>query len=220
MTAGFVIRFHYSENDPRFMWRFNFFKTRVLPRLQKQSETGFEIYVWSNPAHDKLFHELNCKTFHAPDKRRYKNGYFHDFVSFEELEGFPKLELQMGLDSDDFIMPDYVKIIFDFVKLHKAKFPEQSFHICFQPRLFDLKTKVKTNMRRYNTRKGSAFMALYQPVRLPYRFIYSESHISIITKADQKQVIGPGFCYAVKHNINESTGRTINEIKNNKIILV
>lgn len=221
ITAGFVIRFHYSETDERFNWRYKFFTEKVLPRINNQTYKDFEIYIWCNPAHDKLFIKLGCKVFHAPDVRRYNsNGYYHDFTPYNELSGLPKLDLQIGIDSDDFISRDFVKIIIDAVEFHKKNNPNKSLHICFQPELFNLKTKLHSKMRTYTTNKGSAFMGLFQPDKTNYRFIYSESHIYIIRKADCKKVIPAGHCYAVKHNLNETTGKTIYEIKKNKIVLV
>jgi hypothetical protein len=221
MDAGFIIRFHYHKKDPRFFQRYMFFKSKVLPRIKEQTYKDFDVYVWCNPLHDELFQKLGCNTFHAPDKRRYNvSGYYHDFIRYEETEGLPKLEVQMGLDSDDFIKQNYVKIIMDSVQLHKKNNSEKSLHICFQPQLFAIKNKRITAMRRYSARKGSAFMALYQPENKKYRFIYSESHVSIIRRADCSKHIPEGYCYAVKHDINETTGKTISEIKKNKIILV
>jgi hypothetical protein len=50
-------------------------------------------------------------------------------------------------------------------------------------------------------------MALYQPKKENYRFIYEESHLTIIKKADKKIVLPIGYCYATCHEYNESTGK-------------
>jgi hypothetical protein len=73
--------------------------------------------------------------------------------------------------------------------------------------MIDIKTKKIKPLGRYSENRGSAFMALYQPDKTNYRFIYEESHISIIKKADIKVILPIGYCYASVHSFNESTGK-------------
>ena len=213
MKIGIIIRFHYKEDDEKFPFRFQHFKNNVLPRIRNQSFKDFSINVWCNPWHEQLFKDLGVNTFQGVDKTSYKYFakkdiyFFHDFITFEETTGLEKFDLQLGLDSDDYIHEDYVKIIVDEVEKHKKKFPNKSLHLCFLPELLRLKTNKVEHLRNYSTEKGSAFMALYQPVKDNYRFIYEESHMSIIRRADIQKVLPKGYCWACAHDFNESTGK-------------
>ena len=213
LKVAFIIRFHYKKDDERFDWRFKFFKEEVLPRINSQSFKGFDICVWCNPWHKELFEGLGVKTFEAVDKTRYKYFdkkdiyYFHDFVDFEETTGLDKYDVQVGLDSDDFISKDFLQLAMDKVNKHVSENPNESLHLCFQPEYYYVQSGEVKPMKTYNTKKGSAFMVLYQPINDNYRFIYSESHMSIITRTDKSEVLPVGHCWACVHDLNESTGR-------------
>lgn len=213
MTTSFIIRFHYKQADPRFEWRFKHFTNNVLPRIYAQTYKDFDICIWCNDWHKHFFEAIGLKTFtvknevvkykqhkHRPDIR-----FFHDFKKWEDVIGLEKYDLQLGLDSDDFIEPTYIETIIK--TLEKYKNCNKSIHLCYHPELIHLDTGKISKLGDYNTNRGSAFMALYQPDKTKYRFIYEESHISIIGKADIKVILPKGYCYAVAHAINESTGK-------------
>ncbi len=205
-----IIRFHYQADDPRFEWRFGFFKTIVWPRILAQTDQGFDVAIRCNVAHEFLFKSLpggkNIITFQtADDSARYKqNGrkrYFHDFVPWEAVAGLPQYDIQIGLDSDDLVSPQYVALI------QEACQGKDSVHVCFQPQLFRLSTLRIEPMAEYSRERGSAFRALYQPDKSDYKFIDSVSHMVLGTLAKKSVVYGTGHCFATAHDLNESTGK-------------
>jgi len=209
-THCLVIRFHYEKDDPRFDWRFSYFKAMVLPRILNQTVKNFDIAIWCNPYHDELFKSLSprIKVFHAKvDSVQYKTlrgkKYYYDFVKWEDLEGLEKYDIQSGIDSDDLIEPNYIEII--EMHLFNATIPT---HLCFQPKTFNLKTLRVKPMMNYHLKRGSAFFSLYQPDKdRNYKFIYCDSHISMWKYAKRSIVIPAGHCWATIHNLNESTGK-------------
>lgn len=205
-----IIRFHYPVDDKRFEWRFGFFKTIVWPRILAQTNQDFDVAIRCNPAHEILFKSLpgkkNIITFQtANDTARYKvNGhkrYFHDFVPWESVSGLPMYDIQIGLDSDDLVSPLYVDMIQEACK------GNESVHVFFQPELFRLKTLKIESMAEYSRRRGSAFRALYQPDKSDYKFIDSVSHMILGTLAKKSVGYQRGHCFAVAHDLNESTGK-------------
>jgi hypothetical protein len=211
MKIGVIIRFHYNKNDTRFNWRFNHFKKEVLPRLKNQTYKNFDICVGVNDWQIPLFKDLGVKTFTADWNIRYKvnknnpnKKYFHDFISFEELKCLDKYDIQIGLDSDDLVKPEYVEIIKKEVERHIKKNPNKSLHLCYQPQL--IRNGKKEQMKQYGIKRGSAFMGLYIPKNKEYYFIYSNSHIEMPLKADCFKLLPEGYCYASAHQLNESTG--------------
>lgn len=221
LTIGFIIRFYYSENDPKFEHRYKHFKDNVLPKINNQIYKDFDIYIWSNPVHREMFLALGCKIITAPDKRFYNSrGFYQDKLEYNELEGLPMLDVQLGLDSDDYIEPAYVEVVVKEIKKHNKIFPKQSLHLCFLPRFYDLKTNTWHKSPRYSLIRGSAFMALYQPIKTKYRYIYHTDHTSIITYADRKKILPMGYCCAIMHYHNETTGKSLEEREKNKSILV
>ena len=208
-----LVRFHYTKDDPRFEWRFNYFKDIVLPRILNQTFQNFDIGIWCNKWHEDLFKSLSDKiiTFqvkeqHTSFKHKYGKKYFFDFVPWKNIVGLRKYKIQSGLDSDDLISCDYIEIIErEFGKLINKN---SSCHLFFQPELYNLETgKEERIHNRYSTRKGSAFMSLYQPDENNYHFIYEQSHLTLPRIAEQHLFIGSGKCWASVHKINESTGK-------------
>ena len=208
MKTAFIIRFHYEENDPRFAWRFQYFKESVLPRILAQTEQDFEIAIRCNPAHDQLFKDLSEKirVFHVRGEyvAYKKEKYFYDFVEWDRVIDLPRYELQLGLDSDDLIEPNYL----EWVRKTRRGMPDhETTHICFQPQLLDVKTgEIHPIKQVYSSTKGSAFFAIYQPATVePYVFAYQESHLTIGRHFTNKIVMPEGICFASCHHLNEST---------------
>ena len=214
LSICFTIRFHYPEHDPRFAWRYKHFIENVLPRIKAQTYKDFDICIWCNPWHRYHFESIDgVKTFTVKnDPTRYKQHrhnpnkkFFHDFVKYEETIGLEKYDLQLGLDSDDYIEPNYLYEVLKVLDMYAGE--NKSIHICFQPEMIRLDTGKIEQFKPYTLNRGSAFMALYQPNKEDYRFIYEESHISIIRKADIKVVLPKGYCMATAtKGYNESTG--------------
>jgi len=209
-----IIRFHYAAADKRFDWRFKYFRDEVLPRILAQKNQNFDIAIRCNPEHDKLFQDLHpsIKTFHVRNERvtyfKSKNGkrYFHDHARWDEVEGLPMYDIQMGLDSDDLIDPDYVHIIRANCRAFMRKNLGKKLHISFQPRKLYLKNGYETGMMEYTPTRGSAFMALFQPIKdATYKFIYHTSHLNLWKVADKSITIPQGHCTVSIHGHNEST---------------
>lgn len=208
LTCAFIIRFHYKENDQRFEWRLKYFKEEVLPRIRAQTEKGFDVCVRCNPAHYEIFKNLGCKPFHV--KNEYANyvlspngmyKYFYDFVKWEDCIDLAQYDIQIGLDSDDLIAPNYVERI----KLECAR-SKTSLHIHFQFEDYFLKTKtIKRHQEQY--KDGSAFLALYYPDKSEYHHCYETSHRLLHKLAAKSVYIPSGYCWATIHDKNESTGR-------------
>jgi hypothetical protein len=208
-TNVLIIRFHYAAGDPRFPWRFDYFKAMVLPRILMQTDKNFDIAIWCNPAHDYLFTALSekIKVFHAKKETveyKIKSGkkYYYDFIQYEDLEGLPKYDIQTGIDSDDLMGPDYIKVV--NMQMESARVAT---HLSFQPRTFNLKNLQIKPMMTYGEKRGSAFMALYQPDKTKYKFLYCASHIGLWRQAERSIILPAGHCWATIHWLNESTGK-------------
>ena len=205
-----IIRFHYGKEDPRFDWRFSYFKAVVLPRILNQTRKDFDICIWCNKWHDEIFKSLSSriKIFHSKKetiKYRILKGkkYYYDFIEYEDLEGLDKYEIQSGIDSDDLISRDYIDTIVKYLKNEKGKT-----HLCFQPKTFNLKTLAIKPMLPYHSKRGSPFLSLYQPNKEDnYKFIYCDSHISMWRYAKKSIIIPSGHCFMTIHYLNESTGK-------------
>lgn len=211
-TIGWIIRFHYEKEDPRFEWRLNYFIKEVLPRIQNQTVQGFDICIRCNKWHKKIFEDLGLKTFTVKneyvaykDSKDKRHKYFYDFITWDKVIGLKKYDIQIGLDSDDLIENNYLEKALEVIDKNESK--KESIHICFQPKFIFINNNKRQRPPRYSTRNGSAFMVLYQPNKKNYRFIYEESHTTIIRKADKKFVLPIGYCYATCHEYNESTGK-------------
>lgn len=213
MTKAFIIRMHYPAGDTRFAWRLAYFYSMVLPRLLAQTDKDFDIWVRCRAEDDGVIRSLHprLQTFHVKDeaeKHVGKHGkqYFTDFVPWERVEGLPKYDIQMGLDSDDLISPDYVARIEAEVGRYAMNFPDRSFHVSFQQGVFDLK-KLRTGQIGvgYSPQRGSAFFALYQPNKNKYIFAYQDSHLRLWKYVSNSVTLEEGHCWATAHDLNEST---------------
>jgi hypothetical protein len=203
---------HYQEGDPRFDWRLAYFRAMVWPLIQNQTRKDFDVAIRCNEWQEPILKRINPSiiTFHTKKQlARYRlyNGkrYFYDFCKWKDVVGLPQYDIQSGLDSDDLIRRDYIERVRE--EIDKAT-PGESLHVSFQPMLFNSKTFEQRSMTtRYGSKKGSAFLTLYQPNKRNYKFIYEESHLTIGGNAQRSIIIPEGYCWATAHGINESTGK-------------
>lgn len=208
MKKAFIIRFHYAENDPRFTWRFEYFKNEVLPRILKQGD-DFDICIRCNPHHDNLFLNLHkrIKVFHMKDEYVKHNGqrFFYDFLPFENAEGLEKYNVQFGLDSDDLIDDDYADTLLKALK--PAIERGETGHVSMQCDYYDVASKeFHPAPNKYSLSRGSAFFAIYQPDNtIGHYFPYHESHITIAKRFMHRFFIPEIKCHASVHTHNEST---------------
>jgi len=216
-THAVIIRFHYKKDDPRFDWRFAYFKSMVLPKLLAQDNKDFDIAIWCESHHKDLFRGLSNRivTFdirksakghiRPEDKdkaKEYGGLYFIDFTHWEDVLRLKKYDIQTGIDSDDLILRhDFI----DRVEEECSK-AQSSLHLSFQPYAFKVSSlKTYSYALRYGTTKGSPIFSLYQPDKDRYYFAYEDSHLKMGNYADESRVVPEGYCAFSVHDINEST---------------
>ena len=211
-----IIRFHYERNDPRFEWRFQYFKDNVLPRLLYQTVDDFDIAIRCNPWHNELFKNLHPRIIpfqvgneHVDYKEVGRFKFFFDFSPWKNVIGLDKYLIQTGLDSDDLIVADYIETIRNEIKKYP---PNESLHISFVPEIFNVAKCTTYGIGvKYSPTDGSAFMTLYQPryndPKYEYHFVYERSHHKLYKIVDRSITMPTGYCFASVHNWNESTGK-------------
>lgn len=219
MTHAIIIRFHYEETDPRWPWRFQYFKNVVLPRLLSQTNQDFDICIRCNQWQIPHFMELSPRIipFYVKNERvNYRTAgagrkkiYFFDFANWDEVVGLKKYDIQSGLDSDDLISVDYIQTVKDKVREYASAHPGKALHLCFQPEIFNTKSNLTYSIGiKYSEKDGSAFMSLYQPDKENYHWVYEISHHKLGQLADKSIVLPAGYCWASVHDHNESTGKS------------
>lgn len=201
MKTAIITRFHYPKNHPDFNWRLKYYKDEVLPRILAQTDQDFEIWIWCEPHHDRVFKKLDPRinVFHATYDQRESN-FFIDFTPFDQTEGLPKFEVQVGLDSDELIEPNYIE------KIHSYCVGPKTRCIMFQGVLYDTITERKYYMKRkYGPKFGSAMFAFYQPNLDNYYFILQTSGHRAPKFAKEVIVVPEGYVFVSIHNYNDST---------------
>jgi hypothetical protein len=197
---SFITRFHYLETSNEFLWRFDYYKNNVLPRILNQTNTDFDIWIWCEKKHDEMFKSLSNKinTFSATYLKR-DSKYFIDYTTWNEVKGLPKYNIQIGLDSDDLIEPTFVE------KVKELSIGNKTIFISFQPMKLDIKNNKKYLMDKYTTKRGSPIFAFYQPDLTDFKFAYHTSHLLMPNIVDKVILIQEGYCYMSIHNLNDST---------------
>lgn len=216
-STAFIIRMHFSKDDKRYPWRFNYFASMVLPKLLSQNDQDFDICIWANKWHAKEIKALSpkIKIFDVvPEKHGHiKPGYeekakiyFVDFVNFEDTRGLKQYEIQIGIDSDDMpIRDDFISRIKKEVAFAKSK----PLHISFQPQVFQPST-LRTYRCDfvYGPAKGSPIFAIYQPAKTSkaeYIFAYEDSHLKLPKIVKRAIRIAEPYCVYSVHKCNSST---------------
>lgn len=197
-----ITRFHYPQDHPDFEWRFEYYRTQVLPRLLKQTDSNFDIWIWCEPHHDKDFLDLNPRinVFHGTFRPR-EGRFFNDSTNFSNIEGLPKYRIQFGLDSDELVSKNIVRK----AKMHCTG--NQSVLVSFQPVLRDLKTGNLYYMKRkYNKKFASAVLAYYQPdLGDEFKFLYHTTNHRMVKYANKVVVVPEGYAEVSIHDFNSST---------------
>lgn len=226
MKTAFIIRMHFKKDDPRWPWRFAYFRSIVLPLLLNQRDDDFDICIRVNKHHAKEVQALSdrIKIFDAkPSKQGYikpgyeqkvKNGYFVDFLDYEDLVGLEKYEIQIGIDTDDLILRDdlIIRCQYEF-----CSNPDKTQHISFQPHIFHTPTMSFYECPiKYGVQRGSPIYALYQPLDSEhYIYAYEDSHLKLPQMVERASRIEEGFCAYSVHGYNTSTEmyRNLRKIK-------
>ena len=199
-NTAIITRFHY-EDDAEFEKRFAFYCKRVLPTVLAQTDQNFDIAVWCEPRHANRFAQLSpkMKPFTATYEKR-GGPFFADFTDWENVSGLKQYEIQVGLDSDDVIAPDYIETI------HRLCRGERSILVTFNPLIYDIRLQRYGMIGGYGEKRASAFFALYYPGLRKFYFAYCDSHLRLGAYVD-KVIIGPDMkCCALVHGMNDSTG--------------
>ncbi|MDD5469311.1 MAG: hypothetical protein PHO92_00710 [Candidatus Peribacteraceae bacterium] len=211
-----VIRFHFPENHPNFMWRFQYFAAVTLPAIRRQSFKDFDLAIWCNSWHENLFKSLDQSiiTFgingYYLDYAKLKNfskivrGLHVDHVPWGAVRGLGKYEIQTAIDSDDLMIDTFY-----LEKTREVLVGSGTAHVCFAPLIFDLATlRTYTCRLQYSTERGSAFYSLYQPEDRwgNYVFAYEDSHLRIGQMMDRRIFVSDNRYVAVTcHDKNDST---------------
>jgi len=212
-----IIRFHYPKDNPKFEWRFSYFRSMVLPRLLSQDNQNFVIAIWCEDWHRKRFEGLSdrivtfdiktsAKGFIRPEDRdrskEHGGLYFIDFTYWKDVVGLDEYDIQTGIDSDDLIIRnDFI----DRIEIECSRAPG-SLHISFQPYVFETRTlRTYDYPIKYSPTKGSPFFSLYQPDKDNYRFAFEDSHLKMGNFADESILIKEGYCAFSAHDFNESS---------------
>jgi len=200
MKKAFIIRFHYTKDDPKFEWRFQYFKEEVLPRILAQTDQDFDIAIWCEKHHEDIFRSLSqkIKTFQATYAKR-DSHLFIDYTEWENVSGLGKYNIQIGLDSDDLIETNFVETVTKLCTGHK------SILISFQPVKMDIFTGERYKMDQYSQFRGSPIFAFYQPNLDDYKFAYHTSHLRMPKIAQRIIIIPEGYAMMSIHGKNDST---------------
>lgn len=209
-SAAIITRFHYPPaKRKQFEWRFGYWRDRVLPTLAAQSDRDFDIWVWCEPEHERLFQalstpELAVNTFRAEYRPQRKGRYHVDFTTFEQTQGLPRYELQIGLDSDDMLATPAVAQIRRAVAGARMRRL-----VSLQPVLLDAADGRLYRMnRRYNGRSCSAVFGMYQPRAMWSRgfyFPYHTGHVTLRRLVPDMRYLPEGLALASVHSHNETT---------------
>ncbi len=207
-----ITRFEYSKEQimtDEYSWRLGFYKNKVLPRLKKQTNQNFDIWVWTNPWQEKELQSLGVNTFQVDNPPRNIPGrrqeYYYNFAPWDKVIGLPKYEIQTAVDSDELVESDFNELIIKNCEDGKRK------HIHFQPIKLDIKTgntyKAEEGSKNfYSERRGSPTFSIYQPDG-EYLFLHHTSHTKMPRHFDVSIKID-GHVFMGIHDYNDST--TIN----------
>lgn len=206
--TAIITRFHYPEGDNNYKWRFDYYKNEVLPRLLAQTDNDFDIWIWCEPWQKTRLEQLHYKihTFSATYAKR-DSHLFIDYTPYSSTEGLPMYAIQIGLDSDDLVRPNFIK------RVHELCQGEFTRHISFQPKKYDIKTGKKYLMDQYTINRGSPIFAHYQPDYLfgragaeeNFKFAYHTSHLRMPLLAQEVILVPEGLVFMSIHDLNDST---------------
>lgn len=206
--VAMLIRMCYGEDYPEEArrWRFEYFRTAVLPRILRQRGPEFDLWVWVNPDHaDEIKSwspRINTFTVRTPRMALESRHQWSNVV------GVPRYPIQVRLDSDDLIGPHYVKVaVAELNEMHAARSL-----VWLQPYKLDLETGLvywcapKRGRGAYSAVRPSAFLALKQPTtKSGYTWVYGIGHTRMHILVNQVSSISEGYCWATCHGFNDST---------------
>jgi hypothetical protein len=195
-----LIRFCYAPDDPARAWRFDWFRSQVLPRILAQRRAKFDLWLWLNPADraeieamDPRIQTFTVATTGNPAQVR---------LPWSQVRGLPRYPVQVRIDSDDLIGPDFVAT----ARRQLRQLRPARALVFFQPWKLDVATGRVYESRVYSRRKVSMFLAMRQPVeRSDYRWVYGRGHMKMHALVDAVGEIPLGHCWLACHQFNDST---------------
>jgi hypothetical protein len=202
MNNHIIITIFAYPPGERFNNRMKLYKKWHLDSLYKQTLQNFDIGAICHPENDKHFEEMGIIPIHTKDGYdghiHPTRGHWEYYTPWENITGIKKYEMQTGLDTDNFLEPEYVERLYqELERLPK----DEPAHIHFQPRIKNIITGQEKEMAsRYGPTWGSAMFSLYQP-KEPYYFIYHDSH-SRMQNLFKKSVLVNGYCLVGVHDEN------------------
>jgi hypothetical protein len=184
LTHAVIIRMKYLPGDPRWPWRFAFFRDEVLPRILAQTDQNFDLCIWCHPHHRRELSRLDPKVQAFTTKHPPKN--YH---------------IQTRTDTDDWLETEYIAKAREVIR---AEAREQPLVVNFQPWKLDLRTgRVFQVRRRYGPQEPSMFLSLFQPDLGPaYRQVYCIRHNWMHRLFPRVITVPEGYCYLVIHDAN------------------
>jgi len=201
MTHVVITRLLY-EDDELFQERFNFYQITALKCLKEQTKKNFDIAILCDKKHSEKIKKENIIPFFRKDGKfgeRIGKGW-QSFISWDNVEGLSKYDIQSNLDSDDEISNNYIETV------QKLMIGDESIHLHFQPVVRNYHTGETKKMRKqYNNRAGSAFYSLYQPNKENYIFISHDGHLKM-GQYMNKTIMSEGVeCIVNIHDKNDSS---------------
>lgn len=196
-----ITRIHYEKDDPKFIGRVETYRKYTLPSLLNQTDQDFDIFVWCEPHHDELFMNLNNRinVIHGDWKPRARTGkYFIDYTPYSAIRGLDRYIAQLGVDSDDELLPTAVEEV-------KKHLNGDRKAISIQPTKHDTETGKNYRMKSYQKRdKLAPIFCIYQPDD-PYLFIYEYGHYSGMPLQFKNKIYLGELAIMNIHGENEST---------------
>ena len=174
---------HHNNHDDM-SWRYFYFASCVLPRLQAQTVKDFDICILSRPDWHKKLEALDSRI-----KPFTINGFemaTHGNFTYKMTEGLKRYPVAIRMDSDDLVSPEFIEII-----------QKTDGNVSFQPELFLLdELRVKKMKHRYSNNKPSCFLALKDYDECIYHQVFLRFTATMIPE---------GHCWVTVHDRNRST---------------
>ncbi|MFA5381870.1 MAG: glycosyltransferase [Candidatus Micrarchaeia archaeon] len=202
-----ITRMAFNPEDPQWGWRLPFYQSMALPRLLRQTDQNFEIWVRCHPAHNDIVAALHPKVhpfqgYGVEDEKM-------EFPADEQVRNYrlPRAHIQTRLDCDDLVSEDFVARIHQEV----SRGPDKPLLVSFQPWKLDLYTLTRYRMgQRYGSENTSMFLSLYQPEiggGKYWRIMdYRHGHIwRELGEPVEVVTIPEGYCDMVIHDKNKLT---------------
>lgn len=205
-----VTRLHYKLDDPKWPYRLKTYKKYTLPSLLAQTDPDFDIWVWCQPHHAKEIKALSDRIqvmFGDWTPRTRTGKYFINYTPYRVIKHFDKYATQLGIDSDDELMPTAIEQMKPLLTERCA--------ISFQPIKKVIPTGDMYEMRNYEeVERLSPIFAIHQPIdNENFLFVYEYGHYSKMPRQFDVKKYLYGLAIMNIHHSNESTIITSKDIK-------